>query len=128
MNRSYIDISIVVLKFLEDAEYHTITATALHVAKHFHLSATEINTTFKSHKSLTQEIPFYETMIYEQTIIAVSHLRKSKFLKDFPKTKGKGFFMITDKGLKLLKNPSTEIKKTLNSELSKYYQIIKSKH
>ena len=53
-------------------------------------------------------------------MIVVSHLRKAKFLKDFPGTKSKGFFAITDEGLNLLKKNRNEIKKIINLELDKY--------
>lgn len=105
------------MEHLKDAEYHSIRATTLYVAKYFHLSNNEINETLESRKSDAIEPPLSKTKIYNQTIIVVSHLRKAKFLKDFPGTKSKGFFAISDEGFTLLKKNRNEIKNTINSKL-----------
>ena len=113
-----IDIALAILDFLKDGEYHSIMATTLGVGKYLHLSATEMKEIAISWKS--DSPTFTKTKIYVQTVIVVSHLRKAKFLKDFPKTSKLGFFSITDKGLDLSQKKKIEIKKIINSELSKY--------
>lgn len=125
MERENVDIAIAILDHLKDAEYHSIRATTLHVGKYFHLPNNEMNEPYESRKSNITDYPLAKTKIYTQTVIVVSHLRKVKFLKDFPGTKSKGFFAITDEGLNLIKKNRSEIKNTLNLELKKF---AKKKH
>lgn len=126
MERTHIYISIAILDSLKDAEYHTITATTLSVGKYFHLIKSEMNEIYSSRKSNVKDYTFSNKKIYTQVQLAVTKLRQAKFLKNFPGTKNKGIFAITNKGSILLtKNPS-EIKKTINSELNKYYKKRKS--
>ena len=118
MERKNIDIAIAVLDVLKDAEYHTITGTTLKVAKSFHLTKKEMDESFDSRKEKGNSIATKK--IYTQVQILVSLLRKVKYLKDFPGTKSIGFFVITDKGLKLLELSPLELKKQVNFELKKY--------
>ena len=118
MKRTDIDLIISVLDALKDAEYHTITGTTLKVAKDFHLTKNEINEIYESRKEKGDGIAAKK--IYTQVQGAVSKLRKLKYLKDFPGTKGKGIFTITPKGLKLFALTESEIKKEINFELKKY--------
>lgn len=126
MVRENVDISVAILEYLKDAEYHTITATTLSVGKHFHLTSHEMNEIYDSRKSNVKDHPFSSTKIYTQTVLVVSHLRKAKFLRDFPGRKKIGVFVITDKGLDLFKKNRSEIKKIINSELNKYSKTRKS--
>lgn len=126
MERTHIDISISILDSLRDAEYHTITATTLSVGKYFHLTKSEMNEIYYSRKSQVNDYTFSNKKIYTQVQLAVTKLRKAKFLKDFPGTKSKGIFAITNKGSILLTKTPSEIKKIINSELNKYYKIRKS--
>jgi len=125
MKYETIDISMAILDLLKDAEYHSITATTLHVAKYLHLTPTQMNEQLESRKSNNDNIPLTKKKIYNQTVIGISHLRKAKFLKDFPKTKSIGFFVITEKGLNLLQKNKNEVKIILNSELNKYHKTKK---
>ena len=117
--RKKIDISIAVLESLKDAEYHTITATTLMVAKYFHLTKSEMSEIYDSRK-LVPSNSLYNKKIYTQVQLTVSLLRKAKFLKNFPGTKNKGIFTITNKGSLLLTKTPSEIKKVINSELEKF--------
>jgi len=119
LNRTYLDIAIAILELLHDAEYHTITATTLHIAKHFHLTSDEMRQVPKSRLSKNNNL-FTSTRIYTETVLVVSHLRRAKLVKDFPKSKNIGFFAITEKGLLLSQKSSVEIKKSLNLELKKF--------
>ena len=85
-----------------------------------------MNEIYDSRKSNVKFYPFSSTKIYTQTVIVVSHLRKAKFLKDFPRTKKIGFFAITEKGLNLVKKNRNEIKKIITLELDKYSKKRKS--
>jgi hypothetical protein len=117
MERKNIDIAVAILDVLKDAEYHTITGTTLKVAKYFHLTKKEMNEKFDSRKDKGDSIT--TSKIYVQVTFIISQLRKPKYIKDFPGTKSKGVFAITDKGLKLLSLTPTEIKKQINLDLKK---------
>ncbi|MBT5171738.1 MAG: hypothetical protein HOL90_05625 [Candidatus Nitrosopelagicus sp.] len=119
MKRTDIDLIISVLDALKDAEYHTITGTTLKVAKDFHLTKNEINEIYESRKDKGDGIATKK--IYTQVQGMVTKLRKLKYIKNFPGTKGKGIFAITPKGLKLFALPDeSQIKKEINSELKKH--------
>ena len=118
MKRTDVDLIISVLDVLKDAEYHTITGTTLKVAKDFHLTKKDMDEIYLSRKDKGDGIATKK--IYTQVQSMVSTLRKLKYLKDFPGTKGKGIFVITPKGLKLFALTESEIKKEINSELKKY--------
>jgi hypothetical protein len=118
MKRTDIDIVISVLDAINDAEYHTITGTTLKVAKDFHLTKKDMDEIYLSRKDKGDGIAAKK--IYTQVQGMVSILRKLKYLKDFPGTKGKGIFAITDKGLKLFALNESQIKKEINSELKKH--------
>ena len=118
MERKNIDIALAILDVLKDAEYHTITGTTLKVAKYFHFTKKDMNEKSKSRKDKGNSIT--TSKIYVQVILIISQLRKRKYLKDFPGTKSKGVFAITDDGLKLLSLTPTEIKKQINLDLKKY--------
>ncbi len=112
MSYQKIDVALGILDFLKDAEYHSIAATVLGVGKYLNLTASQISEVLPSRKiSKTQK--FTSTKIYVQTVLVVSSLRKSKFLKDFPKTSKLGFFTITEKGLELYKKIKMILKKIL---------------
>jgi len=113
-----IDIIISVLDALKDAEYHTITGTTLKVAKDFHLTKNDMNEIYKSRKDKGDGIATKK--IYTDVQSMVGKLRTSKYIKNFPGTKGKGIFVITTKGLKLFALAESEIKKEINSEFKKY--------
>jgi len=119
MERKNIDISIAILKSLNDAEYHTITATTLMVAKYFKLKNNDMDEIYDSRKTNTVGASFSNKKIYTQTQLMVGQLRKSKFIQDFPGMKGKGIFAITNKGSLLLTKNSSERKKIINFELTK---------
>jgi hypothetical protein len=118
MKRTNIDIAIGILDTLQDAEYHTITATTLKVAKYFHFTKNEMNEIYGSRNISSTTIS--NTKIYTQVQLLISSLRKAKYVKDFPGTKNKGIFIITDKGLKLIPLTPTEIKKQISEEIKKY--------
>jgi hypothetical protein len=118
MERKNIDIAIAVLDVLKDAEYHTITGTTLKVAKYFHLTSKQMNEKHESRMDKGDSI--ITSKIYVQVTLIISQLRKPKYITDFPGTKNKGVFAITDKGLKLLTLTSLEIKKQINLDLKKY--------
>jgi hypothetical protein len=118
MERKNIDIADAILDVLKDAEYHTITGTTLKVAKYFHLTKKEMNESFESRKDKGTTVA--NTKIYTQVQLMISQLRKLKYVKDFPGTKNKGIFVITDAGLKLLSFTPSEIKKQINLDLKKY--------
>jgi hypothetical protein len=118
MARKNIDIVISILDVLKDAEYHTITGTTLKVAKDFHLTKNGMKEIYASRKEKGASTSTKK--IYTQVQIMVSTLRKLKYVKDFPGTKGKGIFAITDKGLKLFALTESEIKKEINSGLKKH--------
>ncbi len=111
-----IDVALGIVDFLKDAEYHSIFATVLGVGKYLHLTPVEMKEIQYSRRT-AKNYAFTSTKIYVQTVLVVSHLRKAKFLKDFPKTSKLGFFSITEKGLELSGKNKIEIKKNLNSEL-----------
>lgn len=127
MQRDRIDMAMAVLNYLEDGEYHTITATTKSVAKYFHLSKDEMNEIYYSREKIIKNQTFSSTKIYTQVQLIVTLLRNAKFLKDFPGTKGKGIFSITNKGSLLLTKSKNEIRKSLNAELKKYYKKTTSK-
>ena len=118
MEYEYNDIALAILDFLKDGEYHSIMATVLEVGKYLHLSQNEMKEISKSRDS--KKPLFTNTKIYVQTVLVVSHFRKAKFIKDFPKTSKLGFFSITDKGLDVSNMKKNEIKAKINSELAKY--------
>jgi hypothetical protein len=118
MKRTDIDLIISVLDVLKDAEYHTITGTTLKVAKDFHLTKKNMDEIYLSRKDKGDSMSTKK--IYTQVQGMVSTLRKLKYIQNFPGTKGKGIFAITDKGLKLFALTESEIKKEINSELKKY--------
>lgn len=127
MERQSIDIIISILNALKDAEYHTITGTTLKVANDFHLTAKDMNEIYDSRKKQNTKNAVKKLSnthskkkIYTQVQLEISKLRKLKYVKDFPNTKGKGIFVITDKGLKLFTLTETEIKNQISSELKKY--------
>lgn len=121
MERKTIDLYLAVLNVLKDAEYHSIIATTLKVSKYFHLSKNEINEIFSSRK---QSDSLSSKKIYTQVQLSVSQLRKAKFIQDFPNTKNKGIFAITNKGLLLLEKNTSQRKTILNSEITKYSKKI----
>ena len=92
MERNDINISIALLDSLKNAEYHTITATTLSVGKYFHSTKSEMNEIYYSRKSNVKDYTFSNKKIYTQVQLAVTKLRKVKFLKDFPGTKNEGIF------------------------------------
>ena len=118
MERDTIGIAIAVLEFLKDAEYHTITATTLGVGSFFDLTKSEMDEIYESRKSNKAYI-FSKKKIYTQVQLAVSKLRKEKFIKNFPGTENKGIFAITNKGSILLLKQPNEIRKILNFEFNK---------
>jgi len=118
LERKSIDIAIAILDVLKDAEFHTITATTLKVGKYLHLTKKDMNESFESRKDKGNSVATKK--IYTQVQLMISQLRKLKYVKDFPGTKSIGFFVITDKGLKLLELNQFEIKKQVNFELKKY--------
>ena len=118
MERKTIDIAIAVLDVLKDAEYHTIIGTTLKVGKYFHLTKKEMSESFESRKEQGDSVSTKK--IYTQVQIMVSTLRKLKYIQDFPGTKGKGIFVITDKGLKSLELSKSELKEQVKSELKKF--------
>lgn len=120
MNQDRIGIAIAILTYLEDAEYHTITATTKSVSRYFHLTKKELNEIYDSRQSDTKNSPFSKKKIYTQVQLIVSMLRNTKFLQDFPGTKNQGIFGITNKGSALLTKDPDEIRNTVNTELNKY--------
>jgi len=119
MERDNIGIATAVLEFLEDAEYHTITATTIGTAKYFRLTKKQMNEIYNSRKS-NKNYAFSKKKIYTQVQLIVSKLRNNKFIKNFPGTEKKGIFAITNKGsILLLENPS-ERRKKLNLEFNKH--------
>lgn len=117
MKRDNVGIAIAVLKFLNDTEYHTITATTLDVARHFQLTKSEMDEIYDSRKS-NKNYAFSKKKIYTQVQLVVSKLRRKKFIKNFPGTKNKGIFTITNKGSILLLQKPEEVRKKLNFELN----------
>lgn len=120
MERNTIGISVAILNYLKDAEYHTITATTLNVGNFFNLKKSTMNEMYASRKLTTKNDTFSSKKIYTQVQLVISSLRKAKFIHDFPGTKGKGIFAITNKGSILVTKHPNEIKNTLNLELNKH--------
>ena len=121
MDRKNIDISIAILMTLSDAEYHTITATTLKVGtKFFKLTKKQMNNELADSRKMIPGNSFTNTKMYTQTQLMVTKLRRAKFIQDFPGTKSKGIFSITNKGSILLERNSSERKKIINSEFDKF--------
>jgi len=114
------EIAIAVLQFLKDGEIHTIPATTLHLQSFFNLTNKEKNELQKAKAKSKDHTPLSSTQFYHIVARAIHVLRKAKLLKDFPKTKNQGIFLITDGGLNLLKKNRNEIKKEINYLFRKY--------
>ena len=118
MKRDTIGISIAILEFLKDAEYHTLTSTTNSVIKFFQLTDIEMNEIYESRES-NKNSTFSKKKIYTQVQMTVSKLRKEKFVKDFPGTKNKGVFAITNEGSNLLIKEPDERRHILNLKFNK---------
>ena len=120
-----VEIAEAILRILKDAEFHTITATTFKVGSLLARSEKEKTVRYPS-RNKNQNISVSKTMLYTQVQIVVSSLRREKYIQNFPGTKNKGIFAITNKGLILLATNFVERRKTLSKVLTNSKKIKKS--
>jgi len=115
------EILLPLLQYLKDGELHTLTSSVLHLRKSMKLTNDEINQFYTSRHSNVNGQDLTATKFYVRVSDAVHILRRAKFLRNFPGTKDKGIFFISNDGLNLLLNQNrSEITSKITSTYKKY--------
>ena len=115
------EINFALLKYLEDGEVHTLRSSTLYLQKYFNLTDEEKNDFNPKRKSPKKDyVNTPSTKFYKKVVDAISVLRKTKYLEDFPNTDDDGVFLISDDGLNLLLKSRAGIQKSINTRYSSY--------
>lgn len=121
------EIAFSLLKYLGNGEIHTLISSTLYLQKYFNLTEKEKNDFYPKRKSSKKEhVNISSTKFYKKVVDVVHILRKDEYLKDFPGTKDKGIFFITDDGIYLLSKNKKDIQSSINSRFTNYHKIKKS--
>ena len=111
--RSTRELLVPLLKYLGDAEVHTLHSSYLYLAKNLNMSKKDLQVLMPSRvkmkKKNNRKLSTTDTGFYIRVADAIHVLRYGKLLENLPGLEKKGVFKITVSGFELLENSNTDL-------------------